>query len=125
MTGLLLCHDFFFISKIAGTAAELGIALQEVGRVEEAVAVLQKQRPGLVIVDLSAAGARLPELLAALPGENRPAVIAFDAHVNGQRLQGAKEAGCDVVLPRSRFSAELPELLRRFASGKAAGRNQS
>jgi hypothetical protein len=35
--------------------------------------------------------------------------------VETARLQAARDAGCDVVLPRSRFSAELPRLLEEYA----------
>jgi hypothetical protein len=40
--------------------------------------------------------------------------VAFGSHVDKARLDQARAAGCDEVLPRSKFSGELPELLRRY-----------
>jgi hypothetical protein len=50
--------------------------------------------------------------MSVLPAETRPKVIAFGAHVQTGLLEAARAAGCDEVLPRSRFSAQLPELLK-------------
>ncbi|MFQ5734101.1 MAG: response regulator [Planctomycetaceae bacterium] len=114
-SGLLVCDDFFFINKVTGTADAVGVALS----VAESQVAAERQAaagPRFVIVDLGLSGLRLPELVSALPAENRPAILAFDSHVNTDRIQAAGEAGCDDVLPRSRFSAELPELLKRLAS---------
>ena len=43
----------------------------------------------------------------------RPIVIGFGSHVDVERLELARAAGFDQVLPRSKFSASLPELLRQ------------
>jgi hypothetical protein len=37
-----------------------------------------------------------------------PRVIAYGSHVEAATLHAAREAGCDLVLPRSRFVEELP-----------------
>jgi len=47
-------------------------------------------------------------------------VIAFGSHVDKARLDEARAAGCDEVMPRSRFSSELPALLRRYSAGSRA-----
>jgi CheY-like chemotaxis protein len=62
---------------------------------------------GMAETDLAAAVARLRQAAGQLP------VIAFGSHVDKARLDAARAAGCDEVLPKSRFSAELPALLRR------------
>ena len=72
--------------------------------------------PRFVIADLGCSGLELAPLIAALPSDPRPPMIAFDSHVNTARIQAARDAGCDEVLPRSRFSAELPELLKRLGT---------
>lgn len=112
--GLLVCDDFFFTSKVTGTAQGVGLALSEAGSQAEAVQQISDAALCVVIVDLNLAGLDVVGLLAELPAENRPEVIAFDSHVNVERIQAAKDAGCDEVLPRSRFSAELPALLGRY-----------
>lgn len=113
-TGLLVCDDFFFTSKVTGTAQELGGTVLEAGSQADAVLQLSEGRFPLVMIDLGMTGLDVPELLAALPAENRPTVIAFDSHVNTERMKAAREAGCDEVLPRSRFSGDLAGILGRF-----------
>jgi hypothetical protein len=58
-------------------------------------------------------GLKVEEIIGALPTTDRPVVIAFGAHVQADRLRSAREAGCDEVMPRSKFSATLPEILIR------------
>lgn len=60
----------------------------------------------LVIVDLSRPG--VLEALAEL-GDVR--TIGFGSHVDRELLAAATAAGCDEVLPRSRFFADLHTLL--------------
>jgi len=114
MTGLLLCNDFFFTSKVTGTADALGVTVHEAGTQQGALRLVDAEHPRFVIIDLGTPGLQLAELLDALPADDYPRVIAFDSHVNTERMQSAREAGCDQVLPKSRFSAELPELLQRM-----------
>ncbi len=62
----------------------------------------------LVVVDLTRPGAL--DALEALDGAGTR-VVGFGPHVEGDLLDAARRAGCDEVLPRSRFFARLPELL--------------
>ncbi len=61
----------------------------------------------VVVVDLSRPGAL--EALARLSGVR---TIGFGSHVDHDLLEAARAAGCTEVLPRSRFFARLPDLLR-------------
>lgn len=61
----------------------------------------------LVVVDLSRPG--VLEALGRLGGGVR--TVGFGSHVDHGLLAAAGAAGCDEVLPRSRFFARLPELL--------------
>jgi hypothetical protein len=112
-TGLLISRDLFFTSKVTGTARELGGVVEVVP--DCAAAAGRVARGGIVCLFIDLAERELPlaALIADLPVEDRPVVIAFGSHVATARLQAARDAGCDEVLPRSRFSAELPELLRK------------
>ncbi|MDQ1396562.1 MAG: hypothetical protein QOG64_1821 [Acidimicrobiaceae bacterium] len=59
----------------------------------------------LVIVDLSR-----PGVLEVLPSiETR--TVGFGSHVDTERLEAARRAGCDEVLARSAFFSRLAELL--------------
>ena len=59
----------------------------------------------VVVIDLSRPGAL--DVLASLSGR----VIAFGSHVDAELLAAARAAGCDEVLPRSKFFARARELL--------------
>ena len=120
-TGLLLSRDLIFTSKIKGTAAELGYSMMVAGTSLQAHAMIETYRPSVVLVDLNAAELIAP---AALVGYQQIAgpdawFIAFGSHVDKKSLDAARAAGCHVVLARSRFAAELPELLRRYFSQPA------
>jgi hypothetical protein len=51
-------------------------------------------------------------VIAALPSENEISTVAFGPHVHEAKLAAAKDAGFQQVLPRSKFSAGLVEILQ-------------
>jgi hypothetical protein len=112
-TGLLICGDLIFQSKILGTAKALGLEFAAASTVAAAERLIH---PGvrLAIVDLSSpastSGDDLSRLRAALPASAR--LLAFGSHVDVDRLRLARASGCDPVLARSEFSAKLAEILR-------------
>ncbi len=71
---------------------------------------------GAVFVDLAAGDLVSPAALLSYQKEAGPGVpfIAFGSHVDTLALEAARAAGCDPVLPRSKFTAELPELIRKY-----------
>lgn len=117
--GLLLTRDLMFTSKITSTAASLGLRIDTVSTVEQLQLRAAEAPPRVVFLDLNCPDFDPMLVVAALPRESRPRVIAFGSHVDEARLNEARAAGCDDVLPRSKFSATLPELLRQvFESGE-------
>ena len=60
------------------------------------------ERPSadIVVVDLARFAAAVSELRTALPNAR---IVAFGPHVDEEAATAAREAGADVVLPRSRF----------------------
>jgi DNA-binding response OmpR family regulator len=112
-TALLVSRDLFFSSKITGTAAELGFRVAVEGNVAAAASKAALSTYRCIILDLATPGLKVTDVIAALPAANRPTVIAFGPHVDTARLNAAREAGCDEVMPRSKFSASLPEILTR------------
>ncbi len=121
-SGLLLCRDLIFISKITGTAKELGCRMVVAGDPASALRAIDSGRPQAVFVDLSAGDLLVGVLAletyqkAALPGTT---FLAFGSHVDAQALAAARSAGCDPVMPRSKFSAELPALIKRYLGAEA------
>ena len=114
--GLLLSRDLIFTSKVTGTAAALGHRVVVVGDAAKAREILGRSAPVVVFVDLAAGDlVGSPSLLqyreAAPPGTP---FVAFGSHVDTEALASARAAGCDPVMPRSRFTIELPALIERY-----------
>jgi hypothetical protein len=117
--GLLLSRDLFFTSKVTGTARELGHQVMVAGNVALASAMIADWHPKVVFVDLSAGElVSTPALIAfqKLAGPETP-FVAFGSHVDTASLDAAKDAGCNPVMPRSQFSSQLPDLIRRYLGG--------
>lgn len=110
---LILCSDLFFASKVGGTADMLGLEAETVMSPDKALEQI-KANPELkgLILDLTVPGLNLQEFLDQVPCKLLDKTIAFGPHVETEKLALASEKGCAQVLPRSRFSNELPELLR-------------
>lgn len=106
---------------VTGTAAAVGQKVCIAGDLAEAVELCSSAPTAYVIIDLglemdvATAVAQLREAAGAVPA------IAYGSHVDKARLDEARAAGCDEVMARSRFSAELPELLRRYGGGERGG----
>jgi CheY-like chemotaxis protein len=122
--------DLFFLAKITETARKLNVKVEFVKTDKE---ILQRigqngdQKPSLIIFDLNNPGKPL-SAIARLKSKlkKKTTVIGFLSHVQGDLKMKAVEAGCDMVLPRSAFSQNLPQLLRRHGApdemeAKAAG----
>jgi hypothetical protein len=118
-TGILLSIDLIFTSKVTGTARELGHRVLVAGTSSLALAMIGECSPCVVFVDLAAGDLVAPTALVAYQGLAGPATafVAFGPHVDTDALAAARAAGCDLVIPRSRFSAGLTELLERYFQG--------
>jgi PleD family two-component response regulator len=116
---LAVVDDLFFIVKINDAAKRAGMRVEflksEQGLLDKALA----EPPALVIVDLNCTSARPLALISKLKREGAlksVSVIAFVSHVQGELKMQAQGAGADMVLARSAFSINLPQILRRHAA---------
>jgi hypothetical protein len=113
-------EDLFFIAKIQETARKLGVKVAFVKNEKEAIAELtagvDDDLPGLIVFDLNNANAKPLTLIPKLKNKlkKRTSIIGFLSHLQGDLKAKAVEAGCDTVMPRSAFSQNLPNLLRRY-----------
>jgi CheY-like chemotaxis protein len=105
----MVCDDLIFTSKVTATARAAGLTVTPVRSADAAVAAARKSAPACVLVDLHNPGLDLPALLADLRAAcpAMPRVIGYGSHVDVAALKAARAAGCDAVLPRSQFVAEL------------------
>jgi CheY-like chemotaxis protein len=110
---LVFIDDLFFQMKILETARQLGVTAKVVTQPEALVAEARQDGPRLVIVDLNAraGGVEAVERLRAA-GIGLP-VVAFLSHVQVELAERARAAGCSEVMPRSKFTQQLPAILAR------------
>ncbi len=114
VSALLVSQDLFFTSRITGTAEGLGYRIELADNIDVTSSAIQDNRYSCIIVDLGSRDVHLADLMRLLPADSQIPVIAFGAHVNTVRLQEARDAGCTEVLSKGRFSASLPEILKRY-----------
>jgi CheY-like chemotaxis protein len=113
--------DLFFAAKIQETARKLNVKVEFAKSDKDLAERMQQngeEKPSLIIFDLNNANAKpltlIPKLKAKL--KKGTSIIGFLSHVQGDLKQKAHEVGCDMVLPRSAFSQNLPNLLRRHGA---------
>jgi hypothetical protein len=113
--------DLFFLAKIQETARKMNVKVEFLKSdkdLSERMKNNGEELPSLLIFDLNNANAKpltvIPKLKAKL--KKGTSIIGFLSHVQGDLKQKAHEAGCDMVLPRSAFSQNLPQLLRRHGA---------
>ena len=72
----------------------------------------------MIIFDLNFEDAQPLELIAKLKGSAEfkgISLIGYLSHVQGELKQAAQDAGCDMVMARSAFSQNLPQILKRHS----------
>jgi len=111
--------DLFFLAKIQETARKLNIKVEFVKSDKEILDQVGENgeaKPSLIIFDLNSANAK-PQTIHKLKSKlkKQTSIIGFLSHLQGDLKLKAMEAGCDMVVPRSAFSQNLPQLLRRHA----------
>src|SRR5579859_5518855 len=114
-------EDLFFMAKIQETARKLNVKVEFVKTDKDLSDKLQQngeEKPSLIIFDLNNNSVKpltlIPKLKTKL--KKGTSIIGFLSHVQGDLKQKAHEVGCDMVLPRSAFSQNLPQLLRRHGA---------
>jgi len=124
--------DLFFLAKMTETARHTGVELKTVADCDALLREVAANPGATLLLDLNARGKPLDALarLGALaqasgdssasatadaraPGNGaRRRVIAFLSHVQTELADQARAAGCDEVMPRSKFTMDLPRILR-------------
>lgn len=114
---LAVLEDLFFMVKINESAKRAGFSVEFVKSEEDAL-VKARTGPALIIVDLNFSGIDALKLITQLKAaeETKPiSVIGYLSHVQGELKLQAQETGCNMVLARSAFSQNLPQILKRHS----------
>jgi DNA-binding NarL/FixJ family response regulator len=120
--GLLLSDDMIFSSRITGTAQALGLKVIVVKSAKDLTAQARESAPTCIIIDLSHPGLQIDEVIRALHDADSPLprLVAYGSHVDAATLRAARNAGCDLVFPRSQFVEELPRQLSQWLAPKGS-----
>ena len=114
---LAAVDDLFFTVKISDITKRSGMDIEFV-KSEKDVLEKAKDQPVLIILDLNFNAVQPLKLitkLKATPELQKISLIAYLSHVQGELKQKAHDAGADMVLARSAFSQNLPQILKRHS----------
>ena len=115
--------DLFFLAKIQEVSRKLNVKVEFV-KTEKEIAEKTStntnpdEKPSLIVVDLNSNSIKPLTVIAKLRSKYKKptSIVGFVSHVQGDLKVKAQEAGCDVVMPRSAFSQNLPNILRRHGA---------
>src|ERR1700689_1765258 len=108
-----LIRDLFFRAKIDAVAAAVGAEVEYASSIEAAPRHCPRNPPSVIFTDLSDAAFPALDTLEKIRGAAPAArVIGFASHVDLKSLKAARDAGYELTLSRSEFTAQLPVLLK-------------
>lgn len=112
---IVAVDDMFFLAKIRETARQLKVPI-ELAKTDKELLEKMDPAPALIILDLNSLGLKPLPTIGKLRHKQelkRTPIIGFLNHLQADLKLKAQEAGCNLVMPRSAFSQNLPGLLRR------------
>ena len=116
-TVVAVVSDLFFSVKITDAARRAGMPVEFV-KDEQGVLAKARTKPTLIIFDLNFDQVQPLKLISQLKsGQDFKgiSVIGYLSHIQGDLKLKAQEAGCDMVMARSAFSQNLPQILKRHS----------
>lgn len=115
-SALALTSDLLLHSQLSAAAESAGVDVLLAASIDVLLANVANGQPRLLILDLGHPGLDPAELVPRLKTlAPHATIVAFGPHVHRQRLAAAAEAGCDLVISRGQFHAQMPEILERYA----------
>ena len=119
---IALIDDLFFLAKVRETAKHVGVTIETASTGDAFVNAASANPRALLLVDLNARQGAIEAVErlcgangggGAPEGQSNPRrVIAFLSHVQTDLAERARSAGCQEVIPRSKFTQNLAEILR-------------
>jgi DNA-binding response OmpR family regulator len=119
---LALEKDLFFSVKIRDTLRHYDIdatTVRNLAAFEQRLTTSDAERPQLVIVNTATVGADWEAAIRAARALNIP-VLAFGSHMDLDARAKALQAGAQKVVANSKFSSDMPGLVKRMLDGAAA-----
>ena len=116
---IVVVEDLIFLSKIQQTAKLTSVEIEALPLQKLGERLASGSAVSAVIFDLNHHSGQAVEALRAMKADSqnrRIPAIAFLSHVQTDLAKAAREAGCDLLLARSAFTEQLPDLLRRYSA---------
>jgi PleD family two-component response regulator len=115
---LAVVEDLLFTVKISDAAKRAGLDVEFVKSERDVIEKATNEKPLLVILDLNFSAVQPLQLISKMKsnGEMKQiSVIGYLSHVQGELKQQAQDAGANIVMARSAFSQNLPQILKRHS----------
>ena len=115
---LVVVDDLLFTVKISDAAKRAGLEAEFVKSEKDVIDKATNEKPLLIILDLNNNSVQPLELISKLKNDGdlrHISLIGYLSHVQGELKQKAQEAGANIVMARSAFSQNLPQILKRHA----------
>ena len=115
---LALEKDLFFSVKMRDTLRHYGMevkAARTLAAFEQALAAGGNEKPALVIVNIATQGVDWEAAIREARAKGFP-VLAFGSHMDLEARARALEAGAGRVVANSKFTSDMPGLVRRMLS---------
>lgn len=109
--------DLMFTVKINDAARKAGLQVEFV-KSEKDLLEKAAEQPAAIILDLNFSAINPIKLISRLKKNSQfedISLIGYLSHVQGELKKQAHDAGCDIVMTRSAFSQNLPQILKRHA----------
>lgn len=117
-----LLSDLMVAVQLETPARAFGWSLATVSSATAVRPALSAEKPDLVVIDLADSAFQFAEFYQAIREEAPQArVLAFYPHVRDELAAMARRAGCELVMPRSRFFSNPAAAIE---SGLAASTSQ-
>ncbi|PIR21380.1 MAG: hypothetical protein COV45_01140 [Deltaproteobacteria bacterium CG11_big_fil_rev_8_21_14_0_20_47_16] len=110
MHTILLTQDYFFWSKVDGTAKAVGLKASHAKTLHDIQTASNGGAIKQVLIDL-----RHPDFLETIHYcvNHKIPTIGFVSHMDSTTITAAKSAGCTTVMPKSQFSMNLAAILQK------------
>jgi PleD family two-component response regulator len=115
---LAVVEDLLFTVKISDAAKRAGLEVEFVKSERDVIDKATNEKPLLIILDLNFNAVQPLKLISKVKSDGEMkqiSVIGYLSHVQGELKQQAQEAGANIVMARSAFSQNLPQILRRHS----------
>jgi CheY-like chemotaxis protein len=120
MNVVLLSGDLTVLPRVEAAAARLGAMVRPVSGWQQAIDACREEPGAALVIDLATPQIDVGILVHALHQRDGSStrIIAFGPHVHEERLNEARQAGCDEVISRGQFFAKLDRILSRSVTNE-------